>query len=70
MRYARNTNGDLFRFTYDSDRDAWTQQAKPSGVGWQMFRTLFSGGADTLYGPATTGEGHELLWYRYEPSSA
>ncbi|MBP2477509.1 hypothetical protein JOF53_006381 [Crossiella equi] len=67
--YARKPNGDLFRHVYHAGTDTFTQTAKPSGVGWQMFRTLFSGGGDTLYGPAVTSVGPELVWYRYLPYS-
>ncbi|MEV6635107.1 tachylectin-related carbohydrate-binding protein, partial [Actinoplanes sp. NPDC051470] len=66
--YARTPAGALFRHHYDAARNQWAQQAKPAGYGWQMFSSMFSAGADILYG-AHGGNGGELLWYRYLPAT-
>ncbi len=66
--YARTPAGALFRYEYDAVNNQWAQQAKPAGLGWQMFNTMFSVGADILYG-AHAGNGGELLWYRYLPAT-
>lgn len=66
--YARTPNGDLFRHVYDSATGEWTQWAKPSGTGWNGFKTVTSPGADVLYG-SYPAEGGGLLWYRYLPAS-
>lgn len=66
--YARTPNGDLFRHVYDAATGEWTQKAKPSGTGWNGFKTVTSPGADVLYG-SYPAEGGGLLWYRYLPAS-
>jgi hypothetical protein len=66
--YARTPGGDLFRYHYDAVNHQWAQQAEPAGHGWQMFNSIFSVGADILYG-AHAGNGGELLWYRYLPAT-
>ncbi|WP_406632115.1 tachylectin-related carbohydrate-binding protein [Amycolatopsis sp. WGS_07] len=67
--YARaSSNGDLFRFVYDSATGEWPQVAKPSGTGWKTFKNISSPGADVLYSPYAADSGG-LLWYRYLPAS-
>ncbi|GAA1025309.1 MULTISPECIES: tachylectin-related carbohydrate-binding protein [Amycolatopsis] len=66
--YARTPKGELFRYAYDSSTGEWTQKAKPSGTGWNGFKTVTSPGADVLYG-SYPAEGGGLLWYRYLPAS-
>ncbi|MEV4315854.1 tachylectin-related carbohydrate-binding protein [Actinocrispum sp. NPDC049592] len=70
--YARQPNGNLYRFKYDFGAKAWTQRNKPAGVGWQMFSEIFSPGADILYGRGSHGanpwdgsQGPILRWYRH-----
>lgn len=65
--YARTTDGTLHRNVYDAASGQWLQTAYPSGVGWNMFTSVMSAGADTLYG-ATSLNGGQLLWYRYQPA--
>ncbi|GAA1968443.1 tachylectin-related carbohydrate-binding protein [Amycolatopsis minnesotensis] len=66
--YARTPGGDLFRFAYNAATGEWTQWAKPSGTGWNIFKTVTSPGADVLYGSYPAEDG-ALLWYRYLPAS-
>ncbi|WP_084628199.1 tachylectin-related carbohydrate-binding protein [Amycolatopsis nigrescens] len=66
--YARTPNGELFRFVYNATSGEWTQWAKPSGTGWNTFKTIMSVGGDVLYG-SHPDENGGLLWYRHLPAS-
>jgi V8-like Glu-specific endopeptidase len=74
--YARDPGGSLFRFQYDMSSRTWVQRDKGSGFGWQVFREIFSPGADILYGrggvgpdPGTGVIGPVLRWYRYSANT-
>lgn len=74
--YARQPNGDLFRFEYNVTAKSWQQKDKPAGRGWQMFSEIFSPGGDILYGRGALGKdpwGEStvpvLRWYAHQDNT-
>ncbi|MBP2323571.1 hypothetical protein JOF56_003956 [Kibdelosporangium banguiense] len=59
--YARQTNGDLFRYQYDTASQRLVDFGKV-GVGWQTAADVTSPGGDLLYVSDNSGA---FRWYRY-----
>ncbi|MFE5501274.1 tachylectin-related carbohydrate-binding protein [Amycolatopsis japonica] len=60
--YARETDGDLFRFQYDAVSRRLTASDR-IGVGWQSATDITSPGGDLLY--MSESSNGALRWYRY-----
>ncbi|MCE7010192.1 hypothetical protein LWC34_46425 [Kibdelosporangium philippinense] len=67
--YARETDGELYRYRWDANSDRFTQYGKLVGSSWNAFTRIASAGADVLYGVRAAAGGGvdkgDLLWYRY-----